>query len=151
MIPLSYRGVKNGLKHSDLPKLLSCNESSKISNNFEKKWKIETSNLEERTNSSLTLVLFKIFFWKYIGFGVLMFLQNVIVRCGQAIVLSYFIESFLDITDFNYRKKIIFGSVLVLLGYVHAFLRHHSDFGQACIGMRARIGISSLVYKKVYI
>lgn len=151
MVKLCYKGTQKGLEIADLYKTLSCDQSEKLTDELEKHWneEVEKNKLKLGKPPSLTKAIVKTFFWKYMGFGILLFLQMILFRSFQPVVLAYFINLFEEQNEENQNEMYIFGSALVIQSFFIILLMHHVDFGQAAIGMRIRIAVSSLIYRKV--
>lgn len=150
MVRLCRKGAKQSLEIADLYKPLSIDESERLTDALERNWKAEVDRCQFKIESgpSLTRAIAKTFFWKYMGFGILLFFQFTL-RASQPVVLAYFINLFSDENYSDYQMMLIFGGVLAGQSFLVVLMTHHIEFGQASIGMRARIAVSSLVYRKV--
>lgn len=65
-------------------------------------------------------------------------------------MLAYLVQQFSIPNEDRSTEMYISGSILVAVVLMVVFLTHHSFFGLAVVGMRFRISISSLVYRKVF-
>ncbi|EFA04472.2 putative multidrug resistance-associated protein lethal(2)03659-like Protein [Tribolium castaneum] len=151
MVKLCYKGTKKGLEIADLYKTLSCDQSEKLTDELEKHWneEVEKNKLKLQKPPSLTRAIVKTFLWKYMGFGILLFVQNIVFRAFQPVILAYFINLFSGEGQDNQNEMYIFGSVLVIQTFFIVITMHHIDLGQASIGMRIRVAVSSLIYRKM--
>lgn len=65
-------------------------------------------------------------------------------------VLAHFIQLFSLPDDGNLQSEMyLYGSILVLMAFITIFLVHHGTYHFNLTGMRCRIALSSLVYRKV--
>jgi ATP-binding cassette subfamily C (CFTR/MRP) protein 4 len=151
MIKLCYKGTKKGLEVIDLYKTLTCDQSEMLTDDLEKYWNEEVVKTKSKINTlpSLIRAIVKTFFWKYMGFGMLLFLQLIVLRSFQPVVLAFFINSFSSDNPNTLNEMYIFGSVLITQSLLIVISMHHIEFGQASIGMRIRVAVSSLIYRKV--
>ncbi|XP_044268658.1 ATP-binding cassette sub-family C member 4-like [Tribolium madens] len=151
MVKLCYKGTKKGLEIADLYKTLSSDQSEKLTDELEKHWneEVERNKLKLQKPPSLTRAIVKTFLWKYMGFGILLFIQNIVFRAFQPVVLAYFINLFPGEGKENQNEMYILGSILVIQSFFIVITMHHIDLGQASIGMRIRVAVSSLIYRKM--
>jgi ATP-binding cassette subfamily C (CFTR/MRP) protein 4 len=151
MIKLCYKGTKKGLEVIDLYKTLTCDQSEMLTDDLEKYWNEEVVKTKSKINTlpSLIRAIVKTFFWKYMGFGMLLFLQLIVLRSFQPVVLAFFINSFSSDNPNTLNEMYIFGSVLITQSLLIVISMHHIEFGQASIGMRIRVAVSSLIYRKM--
>lgn len=151
MVKLCKKGVKKSLEICDLYKPLTSDESERLTNALEQNWEAEKNRCKDKLESgpSLFRAIVKTFFWSYMFYGILLFLQ-VMFKSILPLVLAYFIKLFsYKQHNNNYQDMILFGLILAVFPYFIAILTHHSEFGQSIVGMRARVAVSSLVYRKV--
>lgn len=151
MVRLCRKGARQSLEIADLYKPLTTDESARLTDALERNWRAEVDRCQFKIEGgpSLARAIAKTFFWKYMGFGILLFLQYTL-RASQPVVLAYFINLFSGEYSDDYQAMLIFGAVLTGQSFITVFMNHHIEFGQASIGMRARIAVSSLVYRKVF-
>ncbi|KAJ8933698.1 hypothetical protein NQ314_013864 [Rhamnusium bicolor] len=94
--------------------------------------------------------LIKTFLPSYMIYGLLLFIQMVALRPVQPVMLSRLIILFSrDNLSENSDLMYIYGAALVAFSILIAFFMHHTNFGQSAVGMRVRIAVSSLVYRKI--
>ncbi|XP_023310959.1 multidrug resistance-associated protein 4 [Anoplophora glabripennis] len=152
MIKLFYKGTQKGLEVVDLYKALDCDKSSYVGDKLEKNWDDEVKKAKLKgSKPSLMRALIKTFIWKYMLCGLLQFIQMVVLRSVQPVILAYYIslyaisEDRADKTDQMY----ISGAGIVAISILVCFLMHHTNFAISAIGMRIRIAASSLIYRKI--
>lgn len=149
MIKLCYKGTKYSLQISDLYKTLYEDKSEFLGDKLEDNWRNECIRAKEKqTSPSLLRALIKTFIWRYMLYGLILLIQAIALRSFQPMILSYFIKSFNPSGD-DMITMYISGSLLIGISVLLIFMMHHVNFGQSCIGMRIRIAVSSLVYRKV--
>lgn len=151
MMKLCYKGTKKTLEVIDLYKTLACDESEPLTNNLEKNWNQELvdSKLGAKKSPSLVRAIIKTFFWNYMTYGICLFVQMMLIRSFQPFVLAYFISLFSDDIETDQNQMYIYGSVLMIQSILLVVSIHHIECGQASVGMRIRISVSSLIYRKV--
>ncbi|KAJ8979912.1 hypothetical protein NQ317_005348 [Molorchus minor] len=150
MVGLFYKGTQKGLEIIDLYKTLDDDKSTHIGDALEKNWNNEVARAKAKNSEpSLMRALSKTFFWNYMFYGLLLFLQMAILRSIQPVVLSNLIKQFTSVGEETQTYMYIFGSILVAISILVVFLMHHTNFALSVIGMRVRIGASSLVYRKI--
>ncbi|KAJ8951068.1 hypothetical protein NQ318_003766, partial [Aromia moschata] len=151
MVGLFSKGSRKGLEVIDLYKAVGRDQSTRLGDKLERNWNQEVQRAKlKNTEPSLLRALTKTFIWNYMLYGLSLFVQMVILRSVQPLVLSNFIKQFTTIDETNSTEYMyIFGSALVGISVVIVFLMHHTNFALSCIGMRIRIAASSLVYRKI--
>ncbi|RZB39027.1 multidrug resistance-associated protein [Asbolus verrucosus] len=151
MVKFCYKGTKKSLEVIDLYKTLTCDQSEQLTDNLEKHWNEEVVKAKLKIDAipSLMRAIIKTFFWKYMGFGILLFFHVIVLRALQPVVLAYFINLFSDDQENTHNEMYISASILVLQSFLTVIFIHHIEFGQTAIGMRIRIAVSSLIYRKM--
>lgn len=77
--------------------------------------------------------------------------EFIVLLCSsfQPVVLGYLIEQFSYTEDDRTVEMYASASVMIGMSAIMIFLTHHSSFGLTRAGMKIRIAVSSLVYRKV--
>lgn len=95
----------------------------------------------------------KYFCWSIfvtIGLNASQLIHVFFCRAFQPIILSYFIQLFSRSDKDNVEVELhVCGVALVLTTFITVLLSHHGNFRFSLTGMRCRIAVSSLVYRKV--
>lgn len=83
------------------------------------------------------------------------FFQRILCyRSFQPQVLGFLLRLFtgaeaVDHIENTMLAKYLTGLVLVIIVLISAFIMHHTSLGQQLVGMRVRIAVSAMVYRKV--
>lgn len=150
MVKVYYKSFKHGIKLTDLYKTLEYDKSKKLGDALEKNWdKQVLSGKEKNQEPSLLKAILNTFLWRYMCIGILLFVQYVVFRCSLPVVLSYLIKCFtntrIDVHNEMYISATALGGILIM----SIFINHHAHAEELMIGMRIRVAISSLIYRKV--
>ncbi|XP_018322247.1 multidrug resistance-associated protein 4-like [Agrilus planipennis] len=150
LVKLCINGAKRSLTLRDLFKCLREDESERLTDMLEEKWKEELSKSKAKNKKpSLMLVICKMFMLSYIWYGILAFLISGVVRSIQPVLLSLFIKQFSSFQEATLEDKLIYGSILVFSTLILAIFQYQFQFGFALIGMRVRVICCSLIYRKL--
>ncbi|KAK9869552.1 hypothetical protein WA026_003305 [Henosepilachna vigintioctopunctata] len=146
---ICYEGCTKGIELKNLYKIQEPNKSSYLTEHLEKIWddEVQKGKLKER-KPSLLKALFRAYTFTFLLWGILIFINSVVVKTVQPLMLSGLIKLF---TNGGYTPSdvLFYGGGLCLLTLLNAFLNHHTNCGVNIIGMRVRVAISSLVYRKI--
>lgn len=153
MRKIAYKGNTKGLDVNDLYKTYDKDRSSKVTNQLEMYWEqeLEKSKIKGK-NPSLTRAILKAYFWEYVFYGLILFINFAFIRCMQPLCLQALIKLFNSDTkrsESTIDNMIIYGSLVCILTFFGAFLQHHSVAGSNLVGMRIRVAVSSMVYRKI--
>ncbi|CAH0557993.1 unnamed protein product [Brassicogethes aeneus] len=153
MIRLFRKGSSKGLEVQDLYKTLPTDQSDHLGDVLEGNWNKELAKAKAKNKKpSLIRALAKTYLGNYMWWGVVMFLQYAIIRPIQPMILAQLLRLFTSYAPKDsgvIRDMYLYGSGVVGFSVVLIFMLHHSNYGQTRIGMRIRVGVSSLVYRKL--
>ncbi|XP_060517421.1 probable multidrug resistance-associated protein lethal(2)03659 isoform X2 [Cylas formicarius] len=150
VVKLYYTGTRRELKLDDLYKTLDCDESQYLGNKLELHWNEEAKRAKEKgTRPSLLRALSNTFFWHYMKYGALVFISNILLRSPQPLVLSQVITQFQPGVTRDRTWMYASSGTLIAISGIMIFFMHHTNYGQSCEGMRVRIAVSSLIYRKI--
>lgn len=76
-------------------------------------------------------------------------LVNAVFRSLQPMVLAFLIEQFSYLNEDRTVEMYASASIMIGMSIIIIFLTHHSMFGLSRAGMKFRIAVSSLMYRKV--
>ncbi|KAH1024384.1 hypothetical protein HUJ05_003874 [Dendroctonus ponderosae] len=148
--PLFYTGTKRLLRLEDLFKPLDPCKSKYIGDNLEQSWLSEVAKAKENNRPpSLLKALNRVFLREFMKYGILLFVMMVLLRSPQPLVLSWLIAQFQEGTDSNTTTMFSAASILILVSTVVIFIMHHSNCNVMLMGMKLRVGVSSLINRKV--
>ncbi|CAG9815467.1 unnamed protein product [Phaedon cochleariae] len=145
------KGAREGLNNSDLYDTLDSDKSRYLGDVLEKNWEKELNRaITKNIEPSLMKALSDTYLIDFMIWGLVYFVQFVIVRSSQPVVLSYLLLLFNGVNDQENRtEKYLMSTLLVVLSVIVVSMYHHHCFGLAKLGMRMRIALSSLVYRKM--
>ncbi|XP_066138463.1 ATP-binding cassette sub-family C member 4-like isoform X2 [Euwallacea fornicatus] len=150
-IPLFHLGSKRKIKLTDLYQTLPVDKSEVVGEKLQRYWDEEVRIAKEKPNGkpSLLKALFKTFFWDCSVFSFFFFVQCIILRPPQPLALAYLVKEFESEGTGDRTVVYTWSSILILISLFTIFFMHHGNFGGMAVGMRARIAVSSLVYRKI--
>ncbi|CAG9864186.1 unnamed protein product [Phyllotreta striolata] len=151
MLPFFKFGYKNNLKPTDIYDILQPDKADSHVPILKGLWDKELEARKEQI-PSLKKVIFKTYAKAYSLSGIIICFQVVVVKSLQPVVLAEYIR-FFDKTQkydtFGEYSGWILASATVLLAFLFALTYHHAQLDSQRVGMRVRVGLSSLVYRKV--
>nr|AHB63235.1 multidrug resistance-associated protein [Chrysomela lapponica] len=154
MVDLVRKATRTGLEVGDLYKTRESDKSKKLADLLEKNWTKELNRAKLKgTKPSLLRALLKTFSVEYMWWGLLFFIHFVILRSILPLILSYLISLFQetdnDETVDRTKTMYICSGILILVTAISIFFLHHTNKGLTVVGMKARIAVSSLIYRKI--
>ncbi|CAG9858693.1 unnamed protein product [Phyllotreta striolata] len=151
LVPLIRQGWKRTLDLKSLYKALDADKSGDLANRVDKNWKEELKLSEERKKTpSLFKVVAKTFYVEFIISGLMWFFAIGVLSTIKPLILQRIILLFnIPRTDERAKELYIFSSLLIGLIFTASILFHHTNLRNCLIGMRIRIAISSLIYRKI--
>ncbi|KAM6202279.1 cystic fibrosis transmembrane conductance regulator [Rhynchocyon petersi] len=142
--PILRKGYRQRLELSDIYYVVSDDSADNLSERLEREWDRE---LASKKNPRLINALRRCFFWKFMFYGILLYLGEV-TKAVQPLLLGRIIASY-DPDNKAERSIAIYLAIgLCLLFIVRTLLLHPAIFGLHHIGMQMRIALFSLIYKK---
>ncbi|KAJ8919555.1 hypothetical protein NQ315_002177 [Exocentrus adspersus] len=152
IIPFFKHGYKNDLQLKDIYNATGDDMCGPLAEKLERNWADEVKTAgEKKDKPSLRKAIFKTFVRSYSLYGVFLFIQVIILKSLQPIVLAEYIRYFDDTNDIKGGTETgwILGSAVVLLAFLNILMLHHAQLGCQRIGMRVRAACCSLVYRKL--
>ncbi|XP_059567615.1 cystic fibrosis transmembrane conductance regulator isoform X3 [Myotis daubentonii] len=142
--PILWKGYKQRLELSDIYQISSADSADNLSEILEREWDRE---LASKKNPKLINALRRCFFWKFMFYGILLYLGEV-TKAVQPLLLGRIIASYDPDNKTERSIAIYLGIGLCLLFILRMLLLHPAIFGLHHIGMQMRIALFSLIYKK---
>ncbi|XP_040199694.1 LOW QUALITY PROTEIN: cystic fibrosis transmembrane conductance regulator [Rana temporaria] len=143
--PILKKGYRQRLELSDIYQISTADSADNLSERLEKEWDRELAT--SKTNPKLINALKRCFFWKFLFYGILLYLGEV-TKAVQPLLLGRIIASY-DQNNTVERSIAYYLAIgLSLLFAVRMLLVHPAIFGLHHIGMQMRIAMFSLIYKK---
>ncbi|CAH1117973.1 unnamed protein product [Phaedon cochleariae] len=156
MISLVRKALKQGLEVNDLYKARESDKSKELADVLEKNWTEELQRAKLKGKKpALLRALLKSFLVEYMWWGLMFFFQFVVLRSIQPLVLSYLITLFQQARDDDEseedktRTMYICSGVLIIVATIIVFFQHHTNKGLTVVGMKVRVAVSSLIYRKI--
>ncbi|XP_050307150.1 ATP-binding cassette sub-family C member 4-like [Anthonomus grandis grandis] len=149
-IPLFYKGSKRKIQMTDLYKTLPSDRSERLGDKLEYYWNKQLKRSKEKTlyKPSLLKALVKTFFWDYSVSGLIFLVYHILIRSPQPLVLAWFVQQF-ELDTINQNSMYLWASVLNMMSLFGIFLMHHGNYSALAVGMRVRVAVSSLIYRKI--
>ncbi|KAE8751049.1 ABC-transporter, subfamily C member 03 [Frankliniella occidentalis] len=150
--PLFRQGYKRDLTVSDLCVPLDAYDSKQLGDNLEDLWNEQQKKSHEGTKQKLPsvwAVLRSFCGWElfFLAFG--LFLFDLTIKLGQPILLGKFLNYFTVNSTVTGEEATIYASGVAVSVFLHQFGMHPFLFGLMYLGMRVRVGLSSLLYRKL--
>ncbi|KAM5206026.1 LOW QUALITY PROTEIN: cystic fibrosis transmembrane conductance regulator [Hipposideros larvatus] len=142
--PILKKGYRQRLELSDIYQIPSADSADNLSEKLEREWDRE---LASKKNPKLINALRRCFFWKFMFYGILLYLGEV-TKAVQPLLLGRIIASYDPDNKVERSIAIYLGIGLCLLFIMRMLLLHPAIFGLHHIGMQMRIAMFSLIYKK---
>lgn len=142
--PILRKGYRQRLELSDIYQAPSSDSADHVSEKVEREWDREQAS---KKNPKLINALRRCFFWRFIFYGILLYLGEV-TKAVQPLLLGRIIASYDPDNQMERSIAIYLGIGLCLLFIVRTLLLHPAIFGLHRIGMQMRIAMFSLIYKK---
>ncbi|XP_039296024.1 probable multidrug resistance-associated protein lethal(2)03659 [Nilaparvata lugens] len=161
--PMFRLGYKRDLEVTDLYATLKEHSSNNLGDKFERKWNEEYSKATKRKKEpSLTKVVFSVFGGDIAFFGFFLLFIEVVVRVAQPLLLGRLIRYFTQkqmsaeeagqmaeahelVTE---RDAYLYAVGLIASSALSVVMIHPYMMGAMHIGMKMRVGLCSLIYRK---
>ncbi|KAK9869557.1 hypothetical protein WA026_003310 [Henosepilachna vigintioctopunctata] len=103
---------------------------------------------KKSTEPSMLKAIFRAYFIEYLPYGIMAFMNLVVIKAIQPVVLSIVIKLFVT-KNYTFIDMFKYGGGLCCLTLTSSFLLHHTVCGSNLISTKIRVALSSLVYRKV--
>ncbi|KAG9490170.1 hypothetical protein GDO78_005841 [Eleutherodactylus coqui] len=143
--PILKKGYRQRLELSDIYQIPTGDSADNLSERLEREWDRELAT--SKTNPKLINALKRCFFWKFLFYGILLYLGEV-TKAVQPLFLGRIIASYDEKNKLERSIAYYLAIGLTLLFAVRMLLLHPAIFGLHRIGMQMRIAMFSLIYKK---
>ncbi|XP_053982950.1 ATP-binding cassette sub-family C member 4-like [Hylaeus volcanicus] len=166
-VNLFRKGASKNLVITDLYHPLKADESNRLGDRLTESWKLELTKLTKEKQTSndnidekpkkkdvprLERALLRAFWKEYFFVGLVSFFQHAVFAAIQPIIQSKIISYFRideNAASITKGEAEIYGGCLVVCIMIVIFLLHHADLMSQRVGMKLRIAVSALVYRKV--
>ncbi|KAL3283448.1 hypothetical protein HHI36_006593 [Cryptolaemus montrouzieri] len=149
MRKICYEGNTTGLELKDVYKTQENDKSKKLADELQKVWdkEVEYSKLRNK-EPSLLKAIFKAYALDYFGWGLLLFFNAVVIKALQPLVLSGLIKLFTQ-GEYTTEDVLIYAGGMCVLSLLTTLLGNQINCGVFLMGMRIRVALSSLIYRKI--
>ncbi|KAG5881559.1 hypothetical protein JTB14_033064 [Gonioctena quinquepunctata] len=153
-LPFFKFAYKKDLQVKDIYNASKEDLSASLGDELERYWNIELRKHNNKkipdAKPSLEKVIFRTFYKPYSFYGISLFLQCVVLRMVQPIVLAEYIAYFqTPAEESDSTTGWILGAGVVLIAFANILIMHNVSLGTQRIGMRVRIACCSLIYRKL--
>lgn len=98
---------------------------------------------------SLLAVIFRTFWKDYALLSLFCFTNDILIRLGQPFLLGYLLRFFKNDTEIKYHEAVWYAIGFVASNALYAFFINHIQFLSFHNGMKVRVAVCSLIYRKV--
>ncbi|XP_022215922.2 probable multidrug resistance-associated protein lethal(2)03659 [Drosophila obscura] len=143
-MPVLFKGRKKTLEQKDLYRALQEHKSDSLGDRLCAAWDEEVL---KNDNPRLGRVMTRVFGWHLVVTGVLLFLQEFLTKVTQPICLVGIMAYFAG-DDKDLFKAQLYAAGLIAASVFTVFFGHPYMLGLLHLGMKMRIALSSLIYRK---
>ncbi|KPI93322.1 putative multidrug resistance-associated protein lethal(2)03659 [Papilio xuthus] len=147
--PYFYNGNRRDLEEEDLVPTTPDYHSRTVGDKLERNWLIEEANAKATGRKpSLVTALTRTFFWSFIPGGISQLL-SVGIRTAIPLLFAELL-SYWSVNSTTSKSTAAYYAIGMILGnWVAAFFGHHGNFLCQQFGMKLRVAISSLMFRKI--
>ncbi|CAD6992115.1 unnamed protein product [Ceratitis capitata] len=149
-IPIFFKGRKKTLDERDLYRALNEHKSETLGIKLNKAWNEEIKKkwLKNKAPNLLSAVI-RVFGLPFISLGLLLFVLEMGLRVTQPLFLGRLIDYYANQSNKDDEYTVyIYAMGVVLSNAMNVLLRHPYMLGIQHIGMKARIAVCNLIYRK---
>ncbi|XP_046989234.1 ATP-binding cassette sub-family C member 4-like [Schistocerca americana] len=143
-IPLFREGYSHDLTVDDLYEPLKDDRSEQLGDILEAQW----NKQQKKKKPSLMSAIGGAFFWQYTQLGLLVLVNDVIVRLVQPLMLGYLLAYFTPPRTMSKESAMAYAGAIVLCTAFNTLFFNHYTLGAFHAGMRVRAACCSLIYRK---
>nr|CAD7402783.1 unnamed protein product [Timema poppensis] len=142
-IPIFKKGYKGDLEESDLL------GPSVVGDTIEATWFAELELSRQRNRKpNLLKVVFRAFYWDFLILGAFQMVCDMVLRMSQPLILGHLLSYFKPGSGVTKQEAYISSAVLALIVGLTAIVYNHTVLRSFNLGMRVRVALSSLIYRK---
>ncbi|KAJ8031340.1 Multidrug resistance-associated protein 4 [Holothuria leucospilota] len=149
LLPLFKYGFKNTLERKHLYQTVSQDSSKHLADKLKREWDLE---LEKERKTGQKASLFKAIIRTcrvlVILNGFIVFFEECIFKMGQPILLGIFVQYFNEESNITTAQAYLCAIGMSVCAMGITILHHPSFFISSRVGMRIRVAVSALVYRK---
>ncbi|XP_038209218.1 multidrug resistance-associated protein 4-like [Zerene cesonia] len=149
MFPLFLNGNRRDLEEYDLVPTKSIYDSKVTGDALEENWLIEESIAKAAGREpSLIKVLIKTFIWSYIPGGILQFIFTSL-RTLTPLLFSELLSYWSVNTTMTTAVASYYAAAMIVANLIAAFCNHHGNYYCQQFGMKLRVAVSTLMFRKI--
>ncbi|XP_020292124.1 probable multidrug resistance-associated protein lethal(2)03659 isoform X2 [Pseudomyrmex gracilis] len=150
LVDIFWHKKDHDLELKDVYNILPDDGSEWLGNQLEQHWKNELHAAQKNGRQpKFVKALIKVFFWECLYYGGWIFFVTVILRVIQPYILRLLIWHFDPRATSTQIEAYLYATGVIIVGLLICFCYHHSNLALDEIGMRVKIAISSLIYRKI--
>ncbi|KAM7361614.1 putative multidrug resistance-associated protein lethal(2)03659 [Cochliomyia hominivorax] len=147
-LPIFFKGRKKTLDTKDLYRALDEHKSENLGNDMCQSWEKE---LEKAANSkkrpSLLRAAMRVFGWRFALLGLILFLLELGLRTLQPLFLLGLIAYYSN-EENNIQTAYLYAAGVILCSALNVFIMHPYMLGTMHTGMKIRVAMCSMIYRK---
>ncbi|KAH8281369.1 hypothetical protein KR054_000152, partial [Drosophila jambulina] len=144
-IPIFLKGRKHTLGIQDLYRTMKEHKSESLGNKLYDSWEQELKS--SGGNPSLVRALLRVFGWRFVSFGFVLLVGEIGIRTAQPFLLLKLISYFTQVSD-SIDTAYLYAGGLILTTWLSVIFRHPTMCGLWNLSFRARVSLSSMIYRK---
>ncbi|KAK3702318.1 hypothetical protein RRG08_008706 [Elysia crispata] len=145
--PLFKKGYKGWLEESDMYNVCPGDSSQTTGEKLQASWDKELDRQKQGKQTSLTRALTRAVGLQYMLIGLLGFLEKLIQIC-QPVLVAEFLDYFTPDSSSSRLDAWLYATGIVLSSVVLGLFHHPYLFNTCRLGMKIRVGLCSMIYKK---
>ncbi|CAF4884021.1 unnamed protein product [Pieris macdunnoughi] len=147
--PLFYNGNRRDLEDEDLVPTKDIYGSKRVGDALERNWLIEEKYAKASgSEPSLIRVLYRTFIWSYLLGGAMQFIYT-LLRTLSPLLFAQLLSYWSVDSTMSTEEAAYYAAAMIVANMVAAFLNHHGNFYCQQFGMKLRIAVSSLMFRKI--
>ncbi|XP_072936036.1 ATP-binding cassette sub-family C member 4-like [Epargyreus clarus] len=147
--PLFYYGNRRDLEEFDLVPARDIYDSKRVGDKLEKNWLQEEANAKAAGRTpSIVKVVTKTFVLSYLPAGIMQFL-SVGFRTVTPLLFAQLLSFWSVNSTMSRQTASYYGIAMILGNWCAAFLNHHGNLYGQQFGMKLRVALSSLMFRKI--
>ncbi|KAM7344070.1 putative multidrug resistance-associated protein lethal(2)03659 isoform 2-T2 [Cochliomyia hominivorax] len=149
-LPTFFKGRKRVLNENDLYRALNEHKSDYVGNKLSKAWDEECEKVKgTKKQPSLVKAVIKVFGFEYMILEITLFIIEVGMRAMQPLLLGKLVSYYAHLdTNKSKTEGYLYALGVILISVVSVFFFHPNNMGIQHMGMKIRVAICSLIYRK---
>ncbi|KAK5647088.1 hypothetical protein RI129_005552 [Pyrocoelia pectoralis] len=142
-------GYSETLDVDDLYNPIPADESTRVGNRLEVKWKKHLEDTKKRNKSpSLLKVLMQTFWPEYLYLGIILAINDIVLRLLQPFILKALLDYFTPESTESKNNAFLYAGAIVITNLGITFLFNQYIMEAFHFAMRVRAGCCALIYRK---